>query len=786
MSFAFRFLLLFLCCVPAFGQWVTREISEVSATDHGLEITVNDGKYHIGFISEGIVQTAFVPLGMALMESHAVQIPASGIGAHFRDENEQLRYSFGPMEVRIGKKPFKINYYYNGNWLTSEKSPHQTTAEKQQLSFSINADEALYGGGARVLGLNRRGNKLELYNRAHYGYETRSELMNYTMPLVLSSRKYAIHFDHPGAGFLDLDSAKNNEIRYETLSGALRYQVAGAQTWPELIDRYTHLTGKQPLPPRWIFGNFASRFGYHSSAETRKVIDAFEKHDIPLDAVILDLYWFGKEIKGTMGNLEVYRDSFPDFEQMIADFRRKQIRTIPITEPFILTTSSKWNEAVAADILAKKPDGTPYTYDFYFGNTGLIDVFKPEARNWFWNIYKSLAEKGAGGVWGDLGEPEVHPDDLLHANGPARLVHNIYGHEWAKLVFEGYQRDFPHERPFILMRSGYSGSQRYGIIPWSGDVNRTWGGFSGQAEISLGMGLQGLAYMHSDLGGFAGDNPDEELYVRWLQMGVFNPVFRPHAQQEVPPEPVFKSAPTRELAKKAIELRYALLPYIYSLAFENNQTGMPLMRPMFFESETATLHAETSAYLFGPNVLVSPVLESGLQQQKVIFPGGSNWFDFYTGKMYAANSQADVVLSADRIPTFVRGNAVVPMAPNLKRASAYEPEGFELHFYPDVASPARTFTWYQDDGITPDAFEKGQYQILECNASANFIELYDRRGPSVPLKIYRGELVVHKTSDKKYYILNGKKHRLKFDKRTKTARIPLQWGAGTLYKIEFL
>src|SRR5690606_30063751 len=137
------------------------------------------------------------------------------------------------------------------------------------------ADEALYGGGARVLGLNRRGNKLELYNRAHYGYETRSELMNYTMPLVFSSRKYAIHFDHPGAGFLDLDSEKNNEIGYETLGGALRYQVIGAQTWPELIDRYTHLTGKQPLPPRWMFGNFASRFGYHSSAETRKVIDAF-------------------------------------------------------------------------------------------------------------------------------------------------------------------------------------------------------------------------------------------------------------------------------------------------------------------------------------------------------------------------------------------------------------------------------------------------------------------------------------------------------------------------------
>ena len=148
----------------------------------------------------------------------------------------------------------------------------------------------------------------------------------------------------------------------------------------------------------------------------------------------------------------------------------------------------------------------------------------------------------------------ITPDRVVW-NTSADEVHNIYGHDWAGLIYKGYKKDFPKERPFILMRAGYSGSQRYGLIPWSGDVNRTWGGLQSQTEIALQMGLQGLGYMHSDLGGFAGANLDDELYVRWLQYGVFQPIFRPHAQEEVPSEPVFRSQKVLELSKQAIDLR---------------------------------------------------------------------------------------------------------------------------------------------------------------------------------------------------------------------------------------
>jgi len=288
-------------------------------------------------------------------------------------------------------------------------------------------------------------------------------------------------------------------------------------------------------------GNFSSRFGYHSQEETINTIDKFQDEEIPVDAIILDLFWFGKEMKGNMGNFEFEKDSFPDPKKMIADFKEKGVKTILISEPFILTTSKKWDDAVANNILGFNKEGKPYTYNFYFGNTGIVDVFNPKGKQWFWNIYKKFNNYGVAGWWGDLGEPEVHPSDLLHATGSADEVHNIYGHNWAKLIYEGYQREFSNQRPFILMRAGYSGSQHYGMIPWSGDVNRTWGGLQSQPEIAMQMGMQGMGYMHSDLGGFAGDNLDDELYTRWLQYGVFQPIYRPHAQEVVPSEPFLES-----------------------------------------------------------------------------------------------------------------------------------------------------------------------------------------------------------------------------------------------------
>jgi alpha-glucosidase/oligosaccharide 4-alpha-D-glucosyltransferase len=698
----------------AFAQNAERQFQGFNNNHNTLEIATSDGRYLIKPYSANIVETTFIANGETLdPASHAVVLEPSAVPATVKMDGNRIELSTPGITVSVEKAPFRISYAYKGRPLVAEKRGYARTAEMESIEFALDGGEALYGAGARAVGMNRRGHRFQLYNRAHYGYGKYSELLNFTVPMALSSKKYAIHFDNPQTGWLDFDSRKDGTLRYEVTGGRKTYQVVAGDSWDEIMAAYTSLTGRQPLPPRWAFGNFASRFGYKSEAETRATVDKFIEQKIPLDAIVLDLFWFGKDVKGTMGNLDWDRDTFPHAEQMMAEFARKGVKTVVITEPFVLTSSKRWQEAVDRKVLATTREGTPYTYDFFFGNTGLIDLYKPEGRAWFWDIYKGLKNGGVGGWWGDLGEPEVHPAGLEHATGAAGQVHNVYGHDWARLIAEGYKKDFPNERPFILMRAGYSGSQRFGLIPWSGDVSRGWGGLQSQLEIALQMGMQGLAYMHSDLGGFAGAVLDDELYVRWLQYGVFQPVFRPHAQSDVPPEPVFREPHTRALARDAVRLRYAMLPYNYTIAFDNSQTGMPLMRPVLFEEPDGNTQAISSTYLWGPDFLVAPVVEPGAARKEVYFPvRDSVWFDFYSGQPHRGGITEVVATAPDHIPVFVRAGAFIPMAKVVQSTRDYSTRQIDLHYYHDPSVTSASGKLYDDDGVTALAYEQGKYEIV--------------------------------------------------------------------------
>ena len=733
--FLLEAIFLLLLAPVAMAQNDNRSVKSFSDKGNQLDIMTNDGQYVIKPYSDKIVETTFIPTGQSVgSASHAVVMTPAKIKASVKETVSSIDYATAGIAVHITKSPFQISYTYKGKQLISEKFGYAKKDDLEILDFNLDATEALYGAGARALGMNRRGNRLPLYNKAHYGYEERSSQMNFSMPLMFSSKMYGIHFDNAPIGFLDFDSKKDNVLSYETISGRKTYQVVAGDSWADVVGNYTRLTGKQPLPPRWAFGNFSSRFGYHSEAEARSIIDKFAAEKIPVDAIIFDLYWFGKDIKGTMGNLEFDQNNFPNPKKMIADFSSKGIKTILITEPFILTSSSKWTESVQKNILATDKEGKPFTYDFYFGNTGLIDIFNPVAKSWFWDIYKDLNKLGVAGWWGDLGEPEVHPTLLQHKTGSADELHNIYGHNWAKMIAEGYEKDFPEQRPFILMRAGYSGSQRFGMIPWSGDVNRTWGGLKPQPEIALQMGMQGMAYMHSDLGGFAGPNLDDELYARWLQYGVFQPIFRPHAQEEVAAEPVLREQKTKELAKAAIELRYRMLPYNYTLAFENNQLGLPLMRPLFYEEQqNEKLFGVSDTYLWGHEFLVSPVLSKGAKQASIYFPNKNNWFDFYTEQKYQGGTTQMVAIVNDHIPIFVRAGAFVPMIKVIQTTKNYSLTEFDLHYYHDASVNRGSGKLYDDNGETPKAFEKG------ASSSLSFESAFDQHNLSILLSAQDGK-----------------------------------------------
>ena len=772
--------ILYLSSTLLFSQNSNRIFESYHESENGIEIKTNDGLYIIKSYNNNIIETTFIPKGETFNKnSHAVILKTKKEFSKSSKIDNEIIFSTRGIKVKINKSPFQLSYYYKNKLLLSEKNGYTKTDSTEVLDFNLNSTEVLYGGGARVLGMNRRGNRLQLYNRAHYGYETHSELMNFTMPLVFSSKIYAVHFDNAPIGFLDLDSKKNNTLSYETIGGRKTYQVIASDNWKELIEQYTNLTGKQPLPPRWILGNFSSRMGYHSEKETRETVQRFKDQKIPLDAVIIDLFWFGADIKGHMGNLQFLKDSFPSPIKMMADFKKMGVKTILVTEPFILNSSKRWKEASDNQYLGKDSLGNSYKYDFYFGNTGIVDIYNPKAKKWFWNIYKELIEMGVAGWWGDLGEPEVHPFDLIHETGTANEVHNIYGHDWARMLSEGYQKDFPNQRPFILMRAGYSGSQRFGMIPWSGDVNRSWGGLQAQPEIALQMGMQGMAYMHSDLGGFAGGETfDPELYVRWLQYGVFQPVFRPHAQEHIAPEPVFHDEKTKGLAKQSIELRYQLLAYNYTLAFQNNQTGTPFMRPLFFEEpDDIELQNSSKSYLWGKDFLISPILKPGIKEQNIYFPKSNNWFNFHTDKKFEGGSTYTIKTHQDHIPTFVRAGSFIPLVKTVQSTDTYNLNYFGLHYYFDEKIKISSGRVYNDDGTTPNAFEKGEYELLKFKSSFKDnvlkIEINSEIGKNYHPQNKDIVLLIHNISVQPKKI---KKYPYQWDSENHTLKIPFKYA----------
>ena len=766
-----------------------QNVNAVSRDGNTLILTTDKGLVRVRFYNPEAVEVFYQPTGLNQLDSFAINadINLPSMNLSMINTDKSVRFSSPDLRVQIDKSPLKIRFIKDGKTLLSENVGLQIEQGQRGFSFDLQPQEKLMGTGQRVLGMNRRGFKLPLYNKASYGYTTKAEQMYYSIPAVLSSNKYLVLFDNVAKGEVDLGSTDKDVLRFSAVDGRTAYLVVTGDDTPEIIENYTAVTGRQPLPPRWAFGNFASRFGYRNQQEVLDTIEKFKTSQFPVDAVILDLYWFGPDIKGHMGNLSWYKESFPDPEGMITKLDQQGVNTILITEPFILTSSKRWQEAVDAGAITPGKDGKPQTFDFYFGNTGLVSIFDPKARDWFWNIYRGLKKQGVAGWWGDLGEPEVHPVDIQHPIGSGEAVHNAYGHRWAQMVYENALTDTPNERPFNMMRAGFAGTQRFGMMPWTGDVSREWGGLKPQVELSLQMSLLGLAYTHSDLGGFAGGEKfDPELYIRWLQYGVFQPVYRPHAQDHIPSEPVFHDAKTQDILRPYVTLRYRLLPYNYSLAYKNSLTGMPLMRPLFFSDESnPALIDNAQTYYWGDAFLVTPVTAPGVTSMPVNLPAGI-WFDYWNGKRIEGGRIAEIPVTLETIPVLVKAGAFIPMADDMDNTRQYDSGKLQLHYYADTTVNAANSVMYDDDGKDPAALKSGRYEKLDFNAKQNGKRLdftLLRKGDFIGKPAIRNiELIVHNWPGKPAAVkVDGTlQNTAVFDADAKTLSVPVTWRADSL------
>ncbi|MCS6821287.1 MAG: DUF4968 domain-containing protein [Microscillaceae bacterium] len=786
-----------------FAQNSQRLFQNYSFKDNILTLQVSDGTIYIQPYTSQIVEVKFVSkLQKAIDSSHAVILQPQKIKAKLNSTKQDISLETEGISVRVQKKPFQIQFFYKNNFLTQEREGFFTTKDSLKgVQLQLNALEALYGTGSRAMPFNRRGNRLELYNKPHYGYENDAPLMNYSLPVVLSTQKYLVFFDNATKGFVDLGKTIPNALSFEHIGGRMAYYIISGDEFYQIVQAYTELTGKQPLPPAWAFGNFASRYGYRSEKQVREVVAQFKQKQIPLSAVILDHYWYGEgEIKKSvgMGDLDWHRPNWQNGEQMVQDFNKQGIKTILITQPFVLTNSKNFAEVSEKKLLATDKQGKPFIIsNFYFGETALLDIFKPQTQAWFWGKYKKHTAQGVAGWWGDLGEPEMHPQEMQHVAGSADEVHNIFGHYWAKMIYEGYQKDFPNKRPFILMRAGFAGSQRFGLIPWSGDVAHSWAGFQPQPALALNMNLTGLAYMHSDLGGFAeakANGKNDELYLRWLEYGAYQPIFRPHSQEEVPSEPIFYDEPTQTKAANIIRKRYAMFPYHYTLAYHNSVMGCPMMRPLFWEEpQNQELWFIGDTYLWGEDLLIAPVLQPQQKIRKVYLPKTALWYDFNRPDLpaFQGGRWYDCNVENAPMPVFVRQGAfLVEITKDIEK---FNTKALQISYFLDKSFNNNERFVYFDDGETPlNSTSGGEKLNFKAEKKLDKVtllftqEILNKGYASMP-EVREIKLVIYGMSNKpKNFRINGKKLKENTIRwQNQSVEVNFQWKKGEKIKVEW-
>ncbi|PJJ48078.1 TIM-barrel domain-containing protein [Hymenobacter chitinivorans] len=751
--------------------------------------------------AESIVRVEYFPKGQPVQEIPSVSVaqtpqslarsckgegwdggPVKGqpyVGARINDSPTAIQWHLDcPGEIIIQKNPLRISYQRDAETLVAEAAGSfqqlgaaGSSAAGVGVSFRLTPDEHLYGTGSRALPLDRRGHRLSLYNEAHYGYQNGESTLNVTLPTVMSSRGYMVFFDNHAPGVLDLGATEKNTLEYRAEGlGSLAYFIIAGDSYAAILDRYTWLTGRQPLPPRWGLGLIQSRFGYKTEQEMLHVARRMRQAGFPLEALVLDLYWFGGTTR--QGDFRWQPQQFPDPKRMISRLDSNGVKTILISEPYVMRTSLNDSLVRRRELVGRDAAGKSYTVgSFWAGPATLLDMDRPATRRWLWQQYDRLKQDGVGGWWSDLGEPENQPADMLYDQGPTRQIHNAYGQAWASILQEGYAEKYPQERLFNLARSGWAGMQRNSVFPWSGDVSRSWSGLQAQVPIMLSMGMGGVGYMHSDAGGFAGSNVDPELYTRWLQMASFGPIMRPHGV--VMPEPFWYPEPYQSIVRRYTHLRYELLPYLYTLAWENAETGTPLARPMnygptsrvtlpvpvqvrsstpqplteeeraagfteeggdwswnskassswglarltarqrqqFRANNTAALANVNDQFLLGSALLVAPVLQPGQRRRNVVLPPG-HWIDFYSHHTYGGSQTVGMAAPLAQVPLLVRAGAFLPRAPYVASTAHYRPDTLHVRYYADSTVPESSFTLYDDDGKSAPARQLGTYESI--------------------------------------------------------------------------
>jgi alpha-glucosidase/alpha-D-xyloside xylohydrolase len=654
-------------------------------------------------------------------------------GKPWTDPNH--RYDIVSVETPDGKTLLRLwqwsmykNPAYSGDKITEEHKSLDP-GYKVSATFDSPSDEHYYGLGQHQDGdLDLRDQRIKCWDN----YEAMGG-ESVGVPFMVSSRGYGLIWDNPSKTTIDLGLNGNNQWTSNVGDRISFFVIAGDKT-DEIYEGYRHLTGVTHLLPKGGYGYIQSKCIYPTEKQLMDVAKEYRARDLPLDIIVIDFLNFRIE-----GNMDLDPSRWPHPAAMNRQLEAMGIKTMISVWPHIAKDSKYYDMVKRKGWFMQKADGSPD--QSWWGNDfgPDIDATNPEAAKWFWSVIRDnyIQKDGISYIWLDETEPDIDPEHDFYYIGAGDRYYNVYPLFETAAVYDGFRRDFGNSRRVLtLARAAYLGAQRNGTVFWSSDIMDTWDMLRRSITAGLNFTASGMPYWCTDIGGYARRpihayyrpfhkplvSPDgaestvgaysdyPELFVRWYQWGVFQPIMRAHGERKNNEVWSFGKQAT-PILEKFLRLRYSLLPYIYSLAYRTYRNGAPYMRALWMDFPHDPNVANISdEYMFGPAILVAPVTNQGQTKRQVYLPAGCDWYNFWTNQKLRGGQIVTVDAPIDIIPLFVRAGAIVPLGSPV--LDAYQPQKIaSLRIYPGADAD---FTLYSDDG-TSYAYESGKFSITHLH-----------------------------------------------------------------------
>ncbi|TNE61233.1 MAG: DUF4968 domain-containing protein [Bacteroidetes bacterium] len=712
------------------------EITSVGWQNGAYEFVCQNGvRLRLQVIASGIVRLRYSPDGI-FQPDHSYglrpDLSPEKITATLNESEQEYILSCDPLQIVVAKSGARVRFYDPDDRLLQEDaegfSARRTVMEgwtELKLRKKYQRKEVFYGLGDKACGPNLAGRTFQNWCEDAFGYGRETDPLYRAVPFFYGLHQglaYGIFLDNTFRTHFDFNSSENDTVSFWADGGELNYYFIYGPGLTDVSRAYSWLTGTAELPPLWALGFHQCRWSYYPHSKVVEIADKFRELDIPCDAIYLDIDYMDAFRCFTWN-----KEHFPDPKGLISELWQKGFQTVVMINPGIKEDPDYpvYREGVEKNLFLRSSNGDIAKGPVWPGFCAFPDFTLPEARDWWGPLYRGLyLEDGVSGFWNDMNEPAVlHvanktlPDHVLHnfdghISGH-RKAHNVYGMQMARASWDGLRTLQPEKRPFLLTRASYSGGQRYAAV-WTGDNQSSWEHLAIANVQCQRLSISGFSLCGSDIGGFAGAS-EGELFIRWLQLGVFHPLMRVHhmgnhaggdiavtddAQLTDPAlhtsdqEPWSFGEKWTDLAKKAIELRYALLPCLYTAVWQYTQTGTPVLRHAgFADHEDSKLWEMERDFMFGEHLFVSPVVQPKLQRQLIYLPKG-DWYYFWTGQ--PASGELFVNIMPEQIPFFVRAGSVLPTYP--VRQYTGESAVDELTLYVYFNNGKETSTMYEDEG----------------------------------------------------------------------------------------